>query len=350
LTKIGSSGGGSYTGYIISKTGIEEHGIDLDGILVNSIKGAKIYSPGGNMLEVRRKPDVAYVVDRAGLDRQLARQAEKAGAKIYLNTKLLNIRNESIFVEREERGELIKARILVGADGPGSLTRQIMGIQKTRNEFVHAYQVRVKGNFDPSMVSVYFGSYAKNFFGWSAPESREWARAGIATSELNVKSNFQLFMTQKNLRGEYCDMCSSLIPVGPPMKDIVKDNMMLVGDSAFHTKATTGGGIVASMNAGIAAAKAIDNNIKSKKPLKEYLNHLKPLYKELELHWKIRKYMNSFSDRDIDAMFLKMKRAGVEGFLEQHGDMEKPSLFVNKMVGNPRMWGMLPELLKFMRS
>ena len=167
------------------------------------------------MLEVRRKLDVAYVVDRAGLDRQLARQAEKAGAKIYLNTKLLNIRNESIFVEREERGELIKARILVGADGPGSLTRQIMGIQKTRNEFVHAYQVRVKGNFDPSMVSVYFGPYAKNFFGWAAPESREWARAGIATSELNVKSNFELFMTQKNLRGEYCDMCSALIPVGP---------------------------------------------------------------------------------------------------------------------------------------
>ena len=335
---------------IISKTGIEEHGIDLDGILVNSIKGARIHSPGGNMLEVRRKPDVAYVVDRAGLDRQLARQAEKAGAKIYLNTKLLNIRNESIFVEREERGELIKARILVGADGPGSLTRQIMGIQKTRNEFVHAYQVRVKGNFDPSMVSVYFGPYAKNFFGWAAPESREWARAGIATSELNVKSNFQLFMTQKSLRGEYCDMCSSLIPVGSPMKDIVKDNMMLVGDSAFHTKATTGGGIVASMNAGIAAAKAIDNNIKSKKPLKEYLNHLKPLYKELELHWKIRKYMNSFSDREIDAMFVKMKKAGVENFLEQHGDMDKPSLFVNRMIANPGMWRMLPELLKFVRS
>ena len=335
---------------IISRNGVEEHGIDLDGILVNSIKGAKIYSPNGNMLEVRRKLDVAYVVDRAGLDRKLARQAENAGAKIYLNTKLLNIRNESVFVEREGRGELLKAKILVGADGPNSLTRQIMGIQKTRSEFAHAYQVRVRGNFDPSLVSVYFGPYAKNFFGWSAPENREWARAGIATSELNVKSNFELFMTQKNLRGEYCDMCSALIPVGPPMKDIVKDNMMLIGDAAFHTKATTGGGILASINAGIAAGKTIDNYFKKKKPLKEYLNHLKPLYKELELHWKIRKYMNSYSDREIDAMFVKMKKAGVENFLEQHGDMDKPSMFVNKMIANPGMWRMLPELLKFMRS
>jgi len=335
---------------IISKSGVEEYGISLDDILVNPIKGANIFSPSGEKLELRRKLDVAYVIDRAGLDKQLAKQAEKAGAKIYTNTKLLNIRNESIFIEREGRGELLKAKLLVGADGPNSLTRQIMGIQKTRNDFAHAYQVRVKGNFDPSMVNVYFGPFAKNFFGWSAPESREWTRAGIATSELNVKSNFELFMTQKNLRGEYCDMCSSLIPVGPPMKDIVKENIMLVGDAAFHTKATTGGGILASINAGIAAAKAIDGHFKNKKPLKDYLNYLKPLYKELELHWKIRRYMNSFSDRDIDAMFAKMKRAGVEGFLEQHGDMDKPTLFVNKMVGNPRMWGMLPELLKFMRS
>ena len=335
---------------IISRTGVEEHGIDLDGILVNSIKGARVFSPSGEMLEVRRKQDVAYIVDRAGLDRQLAKQAENAGAKIYTRTKLLNIRNESIFVEREGRGELLKAKIVVGADGPNSMTRQIMGMRKTRDDFVHAYQVRVEGNYDPSMVGVYLGPFAKNFFGWVAPEKKEWARAGIATSELNVRSNFELFMTKMKLSGNYCDECSALIPVGSPMKDIVSENIMLAGDAAFHTKATTGGGILASISAGKAAAKAIDSHLKHKKPLKEYLNHLKPLYRELELHWKIRKYMNSFSDREIDSMFLKMRKAGIERFLEQHGDMDRPSLFVNKLVSNPGMWRMLPEILKFMRS
>ncbi|MBI2598586.1 MAG: geranylgeranyl reductase family protein, partial [Candidatus Diapherotrites archaeon] len=225
---------------IISRSGVEELGLDIGDITVNAVRGARIFSPSKEELLVQRSENVAYIVERDKLDKKLAAEAEKAGVKIKTSTTLLDYRNKTLFVKSSEHGEILKAEILVGADGPYSKTRSIMGTNVPKEKFVHAYQFRVKGNYDKHFVEVHLGDFAKGYFAWVVPENEEMARVGLAVSSgRNVRESFESFMQKTGGQGERCDMCSKLIPTGEPLKEIVKGNILLVGDAAFQTKATS---------------------------------------------------------------------------------------------------------------
>lgn len=335
---------------IISAAGVSDTGLKIEDILVNRIRGARIFSPKNIELTAQRTETVAYVVERDKLDKKLAQEAQDAGVELQLETSLLDVRNETIFVKSRGRGEIKKAKIVVGADGPYSKTRSLMGMTIPKEKSVHAYQFRVKGNFERDFVQVHLGGFAKDYFAWVVPENEEMARIGLAISDGSVRKSFEEFEKKLGVTGEKCDMCSALIPCTEPLKDAVRKNMLLVGDAALQAKATTGGGIIASINAAKACAKAIDLHLKNNAPLSDYNKYLSELNKELLLHWKIRKYMNSLSDNQFDYLFEKMKKSGIEDFLNRYGHMEKPSLFVGKIIKNPAMWRLFPDALKFMIS
>ena len=337
---------------LISATGVHDLNIrkEVEEVLMNKVRGAQIYSHNHELIEVKRSETAAFVVDRGGFDRVLARGAVEAGVDLKLNTRMIDVRNETVFVEHKGRGELLKSRVVIGADGVNSRTRKIMGTSPTAADFVHAYQVDVKGNFDPKMVQIFFGDYAKNFFAWIVPENEERARVGLASTSGNIRKDFNVFVSEKHVNGEFCDMCSSLIPIGEPLKTIVKENMLLVGDAAFQTKATTGGGIILGMEAGRIAGDSVHGHFKDNAPLRNYEKNCSALNKELRLHWKIRQYMNSKSEDDIDRLFRSMNRAKFGEFLSEHGDMDRPSKFVGKVMTKPSLWGLFPEALRFLGS
>ncbi|MDO8626854.1 MAG: FAD-dependent monooxygenase, partial [Candidatus Diapherotrites archaeon] len=186
---------------LISKTGVQTTRLDLDGIVWNVIKGARIYAPNGAMLQVQKKDAVAYVIDRAGLDQKMALRAAKAGAQIELNTQLIDINGDKVFIKRNARGEMIKSKFIIGADGVNSKTRELIGIKLPQEKFVHSIQIRAKGNFDQDFVEVYLGDYAKNYFGWVIPESKTSAKIGFATTlGSKVKEMFQEFVSKKNFQ------------------------------------------------------------------------------------------------------------------------------------------------------
>jgi len=335
---------------LISASGVSELGIrkEVEDTLVNKIRGAKIFSPGHEMLEVKRSETVAYVINRGEFDRALASRAIASGVKIKTETKLIDIRNETVFVEHKGRGELLKTKVLVGADGVNSKARKIIGINTDIKNYVHAYQVVAKGNFDRDYVQVFFGDYAKNYFAWIVPENEEKARVGLASTSGNIRRDFDIFTKDKNISGEFCDMCSKLIPCGEPLKKIVKDNILLVGDAAFQTKATTGGGIIIGMLAGNIAGDAVHKFFKDKEPLENYEKDLSEINHELMLHWKIRQFINNKNENQIDDLIKRMNKANAGEFLSNYGDMDKPSRFLGKAMATPSLWRLFPEAIKFM--
>ena len=337
---------------IISASGVRELGLmkEAGEVLMNKVKGAQIFSPNHEMIEVKRPETVAYIVDRGAFDRVLAREAVEAGVELKLNTKMIDIRNETVFVEHKGRGELIKSKIIVGADGVNSKTRKISGIETGIKDYVHAYQVVAEGSFDPDYVQVFFGDYSKKFFAWIVPESAERARVGLASTSGNIRNDFNVFIREKNINGEMCDRCSSLIPIGKPFRETVNGNIMLLGDAAFQTKASTGGGILMGIEAAGILAGTLDAHFKDKKPLEDYVKNCSELNRELELHWKIRRYMNRLGEDKIDGLFRKMNKAKIGEFLNEHGDMDKPSRFIGKIMSKPSMWGLFPDAVSFFRA
>lgn len=334
---------------LISATGVEDLGIrkEVEEVIVNKVRGARIFSPNHEMVEVKRTETVAHVVDRGEFDRVLARNAVEAGAQLRLNTRMIDVRKETVFVEHKGRGEILKSKVVIGADGVNSKARSMMSISTTMDDFVHAYQVVAKGSFETEYVQLFFGGYAKGFFAWIVPENEEHARVGLASTSGNIRKDFNMFVKEKNLEGEFCDMCSSLIPVGEPLRNIVKDNMLLVGDAAFQCKASTGGGIILGMTAGEIAGDAIHRHFTYNEPLANYEKNCAEINKELKLHWKVRQYMNSKSEEETDALFRAMNRAKAGEFLSEHGDMDRPSRFLGKVMARPSMWRLFPEAIRF---
>ncbi|MDO8624586.1 MAG: geranylgeranyl reductase family protein, partial [Candidatus Diapherotrites archaeon] len=337
---------------LISVDGARKADLPLDECLINSVRGAKIFAPNNAMLVIERRTPVAKVVDRAKLDQLLSVQAQKAGANIRTRARLIDIRNETLFLEASGRGEILKSKFVVGADGPSSKVRSLMGLEASMNDFIHSYQIRAKGTFDPDFVELYFGGFAVDFFGWVVPESKTVAKVGIGCrTGLNPKNQFEAFLKTKKMEfDERLDEKSFLIPCRKPQKNLVVGNKLLVGDAAFQTKATTGGGIVTSALAGEIAAQTITRHLKEKKKLDEYAKNLEWLNKELNLHYKIHNYLNSHTDAAMNKLVERLKKAKVEEYLALEGNMDFPTKFMPKLLSNPRMLLFLPDALKFWRS
>ncbi|MBN2127661.1 MAG: NAD(P)/FAD-dependent oxidoreductase [Candidatus Diapherotrites archaeon] len=337
---------------LISLTGAAELGLNLNEFKLNEIYGADIYSPSGNKLSIEKQFPVANVIDRAQFDKSIAKQAYDSGVDFKTNTRLLSLNGKSVFLQNQGRGELIKADIIVGADGALSKTRDIMFPEFKEKKFVHGIQAEGKGNFNEKKVEVFFGNYAKNFFAWNIPLNKETSRIGLATSlGEKVKENFEEFVMKKNFNKEsFENELSALIPCGAPIENCVKDNVLLAGDAAFQTKSTTGGGVILGIESAKACSDSIDAFLKYKKPLKEYNKRLEPVKKELRMHYKMRKYFNSLKEKEIDDLFIKLKKAGIEEFLSKEGDMDKPSKFIPKLAGKPKLWLMFGTAIKFIMS
>ncbi|MBS3061396.1 MAG: NAD(P)/FAD-dependent oxidoreductase [Candidatus Diapherotrites archaeon] len=337
---------------LISVEGAKKADLPLDDCLIGKITGAKLFAPNNAMLVVQRNTAVAKVVDRAKLDQLLAKEAQKFGANIRSKSRLIDIRNETLFLESSGRGEILKSKIVVGADGPSSKVRNLMGIEAGMNDFIHSYQVRAEGVFDPNFVELYFGGFAVNFFAWVVPESKSVAKVGLGCKTgLNPKNQFEAFLKAKQMElYDRFEEKSFLIPCRKPLNSLVAQNKLLVGDAAFQTKATTGGGIVTSSLAGKLAAETIREHLFEKKKLENYNKKLDWLNKELNMHWKIHNYYTKLNDNQVNKLFEKAKKAKVEELLSDYGNMDFPTQFIPKLVSNPRVIFFLPDVLQFWRS
>lgn len=336
---------------LISKKGVDDLGLDVSECLMNKIRGAKIYAPNGEMIKVTRNSTVAYLTNREKFDLMLLKKARELNIHVATNTKLIDVRKNTLFVQAGGRGEIRKAEIIVGADGVNSTVRHLMNIETKKENFVHTMQATATGEFEKEYVSVYTGDFAKGFFGWVIPIDEKRAKIGIGSYlGENISSNFKTFVEEKLPGVKTYKTKSFLVPYSPPMKKIVKDNMMLVGDSAFQVKATTGGGIIFGMKAGNILANTIADHFKHKTPLTDYEKRMSNLNRELLMHWKIRKYANSIEGEKANILFNKLKAKGINEFLEEHGEMDEPSLFISKLAKSPKYWFMAKTLLDILRS
>ena len=132
---------------LLSLEGLEKLNIDVKDIALNYINGTIVYTPDLASLEINAGKKVAVVVDRHQFDLMFYSQAKNLGVPIKFNTKALNINGNTLFVQNKGRGELIKSRIILGADGVSSSIRKSMGLELPTTNFIQAYQEFIKGDF-----------------------------------------------------------------------------------------------------------------------------------------------------------------------------------------------------------
>ena len=232
-------------------------------MIAQETDGIMTFMPDGKVL---RKTAPGFILNRGKFDQALAAQAEMAGARIHIATRAVSKAGHRVMTVGPSGGEEIRAKVIIGADGPDSTVGSWIG-QKNK-KVMWAVQQTVVLKQPVHDTEVYFAREYPGGYAWLFPKG-ELANVGVGVQrELGgiPKVAFKAFREKmKDRIGELVSVTAGLIPVGGPLPSVdEKAGIILVGDAAGHTHAITGGGVpqavLCGTMAGSSAAEVANGN------------------------------------------------------------------------------------------
>lgn len=325
--------------------------------VVNEIYGAYVHSPSGNTLTISQDKPKAYVVDRSKFDCMLVSEAVDSGSHLQLGSKVTEVKRKDkgiqISLKRDGKSEKYSSDLIIGCDGVGSKVARSFGFPKPK-EVLSGFGVEclIDGKFDFRYLDIFVGNnVAPGFFAWLIPTD-SGARLGLCTAmdKKNTKSYFENLMNLPQVKNRLGNIkiqhyITGAIPMGPA-KQIVKDNVMLIGDSACQVKPLSGGGIYLGLLAGEYAAdvakSALETENLSEKYLRQYPKSLQnDVGKELRRAYQLRKIYMELTDEHIEEGFKVLNNEKILSFIGKSGDIDYPSGLTKAVLKKA------PSLMKF---
>ena len=287
-----------HCGGLVSKSALVELGIEpTEKTFDSMIDSALIYAPSGKHIEINSKKQKVIVVNRRELDKQVARQAEQAGAEIRVKT---GFKEKTKIGVKTTDGE-IGCKVLVDCRGVSAL------INNDRDGVLLSAQYEVYADWiKDGRVEVYFDN-AKypGFFAWIIPSGNGTGKVGIAGREINVSNQMEQFLKNK---GNHSTIRKIFAPIWikGPIKNFVAENTVIAGDAAGQSKPTTAGGIYSCGMGGIFAGNAITKYLESndQSQLQQYQKNWHDKFgKEFEKQRLARKILERVDNKTIDTIF-----------------------------------------------
>jgi flavin-dependent dehydrogenase len=185
----------------------------------------------------------------------------------------------------------------------------------------------VAANMDSSIIRMYLsGTKFPGFFGWVIPHSKDRAEFGVGVAlPGSVKEAWKHLLKMHDIK-ETPKISSAVIPVEARRMTALehgKRKVLLVGDAAGQTKATTGGGVIFGGKCAAIAGKH------ATAPLLYEFEWRARFGTDLLLHRIIRDYLSSLSDMQLAALGRRMKKMHFDDYLSRHGSMDKPTQMIS---------------------
>jgi digeranylgeranylglycerophospholipid reductase len=249
-----------------------------------TIKKFQFVAPDGTII-YPQVPMTGYVLHRKLFDFDLGALAAKAGAKIvtkaYVNDLVYtNDRLAGVQVKINGVKQIIKSKIIIGADGVESRVARWAGIDTT----VHMKDMETCAQMTLSNLPVdndtcvfYFsqerfpGGYA-----WVFPKGEKLANVGLGISGDKARSDSALarleaFVNDHFPEASILNRTVGGVPCANRLPNLSSDGILLVGDAALQANPVSGGGIATGMTAGKIAGKVAAGAIKSDNLSAEFL-------------------------------------------------------------------------------
>lgn len=342
---------------LLSISGLRRIGLSVPKKIVeNEFTGAVFYSPSGRELEIGRSSPVAYVLNRALLDKHLADVAERAGATFLLGSRAESFVLESNFVRgvivnKEGTRQTVATNLVIDAEGCSSTLLKKAGMQTLdRSMVVQAIQAevdRVK-KVDMNKVEVYLGRrYAPGFFAWIIPRRDGSAKVGLAIRNGDPREYLNRFMndhpvaSEKLGKSKITAVSFHPIPLGGGISKTYWNGLLVVGDAASQVKPTTGGGVIlgslCAKIAGEVAHDALETNNFSEKFLSRYQSRWRKLIAfDLAAMRQVRKMLNRLRDDKIDTIIELCSKLGMDRALEETGDLDFQGKTLLRIIPYPK--------------
>ncbi len=206
-----------------------------------------------------------YTTHRDRFDQFLAERASRAGARIMKGVACSSIEGD---LARTSAGD-IRAKVIVGADGPLSVVAKSLGFERSW-DLCPAASTFARGDFEP-VPEMYFGDVAPGGYAWVIPK-KEGANVGIGFSERYAHGNLSFYWTEflKRRPLQVGRLNGKMVPMSGPIPSTVKGSAMVVGDAAGQVMAVNGGGIPIAMICGRIAGEVASAHVRGGLELMEY--------------------------------------------------------------------------------
>jgi geranylgeranyl reductase family protein len=304
---------------------------DLDeGVILRRANSAKLFSPSGKLLQLRREESQACILDRAAFDLAMVSRAQGEGAEYVFDSPVSDIavgeKGVRVEVSRQERRHF-EARAVVIAAGFGSRLVQKLGLGEL-TDFALGAQAEVE---TPGIeeVEVHFGQkIAPGFFGWLVPTRPGRARVGLL-SRHNPERYLRDWLESLQAQGKVVSAESKLSCGAVPLKPLDRthgERVVVVGDAAGQVKPTTGGGIYYGLLCADIAAdtlhQALEQDDLSMKSLARYEREWRErLEWELKIGRWARKLFERLDDHRLDQLFDILKANHIDEALLEARDI-----------------------------
>lgn len=301
---------------------------------MQKVKGAKIYVPNGESVEAKYDKTGGWILERKMFDKYLAKEASKAGAHLQAKSKVEDLIFENGKI-KGVKGKFLgkpfktKGKVVVSCEGVEALIARKAGLKTQKNPKLmdSGFQYEMGGIEleKPNYIELYFGNeIAERGYVWIFPKGNHTANIGVgigADCEKSAKYYLDKFIQEREdlKKGSILEVNSGGIPVGGFMKNMVKDNFLVVGDSANQVNPIHGGGIPEAIQAGRIAGevivKALEEGDTSEERLKEYNKRWwETRGKKLKKIEKIREILEELSDDDLNFLAENLKGEDLVGF------------------------------------
>ena len=183
-------------------------------------------------------------------------------------------------------------------------------------------------------------------FLWEIPTSPFTKRVGLFT-EGSYSEAEKILNNQLKSSDEIIEKHNGLIPKFNPNKRIVKNNTILLGDSASQVKPTTGGGLISGFNCVAIASK---NSIKmleegNNKYLLNYeKEYHKRYYDEFKAQKNVQNIIRDMTEDDFNYMFKKLKEYEVDKIISEYGDMDNQTPLLKELVKTGIIFKLVPKI------
>ena len=289
-------------------------------------------TPNGSSTTVKMK-EKGYVLNREVFDYDLAKFAADEGVTVVTNANvngLLFDNNKVAGVKGICNSELfeIRSKLVIGADGVESRIGRFAGIN-TRlglSNIDSGFQKTISGiDVDRDVCSFYISNeLAPGGYIWIFPKGDDSANIGIGISgkaHINGKSaktRLNEFLDSKYPNHKVESISVGGIPLSQPIKQMVTDCVMLIGDAARTVNPLSGGGIILGMKSAVKAADVAIKILKSgKEPTKINLmdyqkRWMKSEGKQINRIYRVKTAVDKLTDKDLNNIIEKVNKLPVE--------------------------------------
>jgi len=286
-----------------------------DDWILSTITTMQIIAPSGKIVTVPNDYG-AYIIDRKKMEDELTSDAIKAGVVFIPNTTITTITKESNVYKCSARDQSVTAQCVILAEGIESrLARQLGWSTYLAPKDVHSCAfARID---HPDVVKntcvFYLGKqYAPAGYVWVFHRGKTSANVGLGTLGSYCKPGLpkELLMRFIDLKfpgANVSELHCGGVPMGKYISPLVKEGVLLAGDSARMVNCVNGAGISYSLfagkNAGTVAASSFKNGRCDHSILKGYEKIWGKSFGKQQLRsYSIKEIMVGFTDKFLDDM------------------------------------------------